>query len=160
MVLKLQEPTLYGDILLNKSIINASPSNMYEVLFDSEAFDKVFNVVLERLAEQTKNSFDAYVKNMWGYIQSVDEPGFINFNRNFKDQIIIPSEYSFIYAVNMPNTIIHLKTQIVNLQNEDLLIFKTEDFLYDESDNVDRIALIGSVSHIQYNIPPVKKSVI
>lgn len=160
MITELKNIVLENDIVINKYLTNMSPSNMYEILFDSEVFDEVLNDVLEKLTEETQSNFDAYVKNTWGYIQSVDEPEFINFNRNFKDQIIIPSEYSFIYAVKMPDTIIHLKTGQVSLQNGDLLVFKTEDFLHDESRATDRVALVGSISRIRYDIPAVKKSMI
>jgi len=160
MIAELKNLALQDDILLNKHLTNISPSNMYEILFDSEAFDEVLDTVLKKLTEQTQSNFDAYVKNMWGYIQSIDEPEFINFNRNFKDQIIIPSEYSFIYAVKMPDTAIHLKTGKVDLQDGDLLVFKTENFLHDETKATDRIALVGSISHIKYDIPAVKKSMI
>lgn len=160
MIAELKNLVIQDDIELNKYLTNISPSNMYEILFDSEAFNKVLNTVLEKLTEQTQSNFDVYVKNMWGYVQSRDEPGFINFSRSFKDQIIIPSEYSFIYAVKTPDTTIHLKTEKVNLQNGDLLIFKTEDFLQDESETVDRIALVGSVARITGNAEPVKKALI
>lgn len=155
---KLQDYT--ADILLNKNLTNASSSNMYEILFDCKNFDEVFDAFLKELRENENEDFEVYVKNMWGYVQSDSETGLIKFNRNFKDQIIIPSKYSFIYAVEMPDTIIHLKANEVNLQNGDLLIFKTEDFIKEESTNKSRIALIGSIALIENSIEPIKKVLI
>lgn len=155
---KLQDYTV--DILLNKNLTNVSSSNMYEMLFDCKNFDEVFDIFLEKLKESESKELDVYVKNMWGYVQSDSEAGLIRFNKSFKDQIIIPSKYSFIYAVEMPDTIIHLKANEVNLQNGDLLIFKTEDFIKEESTNKSRIALIGSIALIENSIEPIKKVLI
>ena len=155
---KLQDCT--ADILLNKNLTNISPSNMYEILFDCRNFNEVFDIFLEKLKESESKELDVYVKNMWGYVQSDSEASLIKFNRSFKDQIIVPSKYSFIYAVEMPNTTIHLKANEVNLQNGDLLIFKTEDFIKEESSNKDRIALIGSIALIENSIEPIKKVLI
>lgn len=155
---KLQDYTV--DILLNKNLTNASSSNMYEILFDCKNFDEVFDIFLEKLKESESKELDVYVKNMWGYVQSDSEAGLIRFNKSFKDQITIPSKYSFIYAVEMPDTIIHLKANEVNLQNGDLLIFKTEDFIKEESTNKSRIALIGSIALIENSIEPIKKVLI
>ena len=64
---------LESDIILNKNLTNISPSNMYEILFDSESFDEIFNIVLQKLKEFTNQNFDTYVKNIWGYIQNDDD---------------------------------------------------------------------------------------
>ena len=160
---KLQDYT--ADILLNKKLTNTSPSNMYEILFDCKNFDEVSNIFLEKLKESESGDFEVYVKNMWGYVQSSSEAGLIKFNKSFKDQIIVPSKYSFIYAVKMPDTIIHLNVdeelnRQVILNEGDLLVFKTEDFIKEESTSKNRIALIGSIALIENNVQPAKKGLI
>jgi len=160
---KLQDYT--ADILLNKNLTNASSSNMYEILFDCKNFDEVFDAFLKELRENENEDFEVYVKNMWGYVQSDSETGLIKFNRNFKDQIIIPSKYSFIYAVKMPDTTVHLNVdeelnRQVTLKEGDLLVFKTEDFIKEESTSKNRIALIGSIALIENSIEPIKKVLI
>ena len=122
---------LKWDIILNKNLTNISSSNMYEILFDSDSFDEIFNIVLQKLKEFTNQNFDTYVKNMWGYIQNDDD--FINFNMAFKDQVSIMPEYSFIYLVNSKNTDVCLKDengviQKVQLNEGEILIFKTKNF--------------------------------
>jgi hypothetical protein len=137
---------LESDIILNKNLTKISPSNMYEILFDSESFDEIFNIVLQKLKEFTNQNFDTYVKNMWGYIQNDDD--FINFNMAFKDQVSIIPEYSFIYLVNSKNTDIFLKNENdviekISLNEGEILIFKTNSFLNEDSQNKKRIILIG-----------------
>lgn len=149
------------DILLNKKLTNTSPSNMYEILFDCENFDNIFNLVLDKIDNIDK---DVYVKNMWGYVQTSTEDSQISLNKNFKQQIIIPAEYSFIYIIKSNVTSIFLKKDD-NIQNiiltaGDLLIFKTDDFIKEESDTKDRVALIGSISNVKNTNEPIKKVMI
>ena len=156
---------LKQDIILNKNLTNISPSNMYEILFDSENFNKILNIVLQKITETTNTEFDVYVKNMWGYIQNTEETKSIDFNINFKNQITIPSNYSFIYIVESNTTNIHLKKpngdiELVTLNKGDLLIFKTEDFVNDESIDVDRIALVGSIANVVKNKQIIKKVIL
>ena len=153
---------LESDIILNKNLTNISPSNMYEILFDSENFDKILNIVLQKITKTTNTEFDVYVKNMWGYIQNTEETKSIDFNINFKNQITIPSNYSFIYIVESNKTNIHLKKtngdiELVSLNEGDLLIFKTEDFVNDESIDINRIVLVGSIANIVNNRQIIKK---
>jgi hypothetical protein len=154
---------LKSDIILNKDLTNISYSNMYEILFDSESFDEIFNIVLQKLKEFTNQNFETYVKNMWGYIQNDDD--FINFNMNFKDQVSIMPEYSFIYLVNSKNTDVCLKDENdviekVKLNEGEILIFKTKNFLNEVSQNKKRIALVGSLVSINENIGLMKKILI
>ena len=151
------------DIILNKDLTNISSSNMYEILFDSESFDEIFNIVLQKLKEFTNKNFDTYVKNMWGYIQNDDD--FINFKMNFKDQVSIRPEYSFIYLANSENTDVLLKdendvVEKINLNEGEILIFKTKNFLNEVSQNKKRIALVGSLVSINENIGLIKKILI
>lgn len=154
-----------SDILLNKQLTNISPSNMYEILFDCENFDEIFNIFLKELKEKTNKNFDVYVKNMWGYIQTNIETQLININLNFKNQITISSEYSFIYFIKSINSKIYLKNhndmvEIVDMNMGDILIFDTQNFIKDESEDKQRIALIGSLSSNIQNTSQIKKIII
>jgi len=154
---------LKQDIILNKNLTNSSPSNMYEILFDSESFDEIFNIILQKLKNFTNQNFDTYVKNMWGYIQNDDD--FINFDMAFKDQVSIMPEYSFIYLVNSKNTDVSLKDENnviekVNLNEGEILIFKTNSFLNEVSQNKKRIALVGSLVSINESMSPIKRILI
>ena len=154
-----------ADILLNKDLTNKSYSNMYEILFDCKNFTSTLDSVLENLQKHTNEKFDVYVKNMWGYVQTPKKNDSITFNIDFKNQVSISSEYSFIYLVESPETEVHLSVdeelnQQVILNEGDLLIFKTEDFIKEESSSVDRIALVGSIATVKSIIEPAKKALI
>ncbi len=156
---------LTKDIMLNKELTNVSPTNMYEILFDCENFDNIFNIFLEKVKEYTNDNFDVYIKNMWGYIQTPNENDSMNFNINFKNQITIPSNYSFIYLVKSNVTNINLKKEnghieTISLNEGDLLIFKTKDFLNDECGGVNRIALLGSIAECLKNPEPIKRALL
>jgi len=152
--------SLKNEILLNKYLTNNSPSNMYEILFDCENFDKIFTIFLEYLKQQTNKSFDLYIKNMWGYIQTNSENGPIFFNESFKDQLVIKPEYSFVYMVESSKTNLYLKNEKFNLNYGDMVIFRTEDFVKDEFDQENRICLIASISTVSNNVETIKKVMI
>ncbi len=148
------------DILLNKILTNNSPSNMYEILFDCENFDKIMNIVLDVIKKEKNDNFDVYVKNMWGYVQNSQESQVIVFPKNFKNQLSISSDYSFVYIIKSTKTDFLFKNEKISLNEGDLLIFKTEDYLKEEFDGNDRVILIGSILSIKNNVEPIKKILI
>ena len=154
-----------SDILLNKKLLNNSPSNMYEIIFDCENFDKIINVVLNTLKKETKDCFDVYVKNLWGYVQEIKNPSVIQFDKNFKNQVSVSPKYSFIYGVNSFNTDFNLETndgvvEKIKINDGDLLIFDNNFYRGDESDNLNRIFLIGSILPVEDNTKTIKKGII
>jgi len=157
--------SITNDIILNKNLTNVSPTNMYEILFDCETLNNIFDIFLQKIKEHTNDNFDVYVKNMWGYIQNNKELKPIDFNINFKNQITISSNYSFIYLVESNTTDIDLKKEngnieMISLKEGDLLIFKTQNFLTDKSIDVNRIALIGSIAKVTNTQQITKKVMI
>jgi hypothetical protein len=154
-----------SDILLNKKLINNPPSNMYEILFDCNSFDKIFNIVLDIIKTESDEKMDAYVKNLWGYIQNNETPNKIEFDKNFKNQVSIQSKYSFIYAIKSYNTNFSLKSTNsditkIKINDGDILIFDTDTFIKDEFDNQNRIFLVGSILPIEENMVIIKKGII
>jgi hypothetical protein len=138
---------------------------MYETLFDCKNFTSILDSALKNIQEHTKENFDTYVKNMWGYVQDSTRKESIDFKRTFKDQLTILPKYSFIYLVDSLETYVHLNVdeelnRQVILNEGDLLIFKTEDFIKEESTSENRIALVGSVALVGDSIEPVKKALI
>ncbi len=153
------------DVLLNKDLTNKSYSNMYEILFDSKNFTGTLNTVLEQIQKKTGDVFDAYVKNMWGYVQDQTRSESIDFKKTFKDQLTILPDYSFIYLIESLETYVDLSAgnelnRHVTLNEGDLLIFKTEDFIKEECTNQSRIALVGSIALVGENVKPIKKILI
>lgn len=153
-----------SDIILNKKLTNVSTSNMYEILFDCDNFDKIFNIVLDKIKKETNDNLDVYVKNMWGYLQDDKAFSKIRFDKNFKSQVLIPSKYSFIFAIKSFNTNFYLNSddvvEKITINDGDILIFDTHIFTNDESDNQNRIFLIGSILPVEEDICVIKKGII
>lgn len=154
---------LHGiDLLANRAVTTLQRSNMYEILFECEYFNKILNLALKEIKKYTNDDFEVYIKNMWGYMQNEQQNEPIDFNKSLKDQLLIKSQYSFIHLVKSSKTIFYFKNQKeeVNLTQGDILIFKTENFLREEFDTEDRLALVGSIALIGDNIEPLKKALI
>lgn len=154
-----------SDIMLNKKLTNISTSNMYEILFDCENFDKILNIVLDTIKTETNDNLDVYVKNLWGYIQDNQNTNKIQFDKNFKSQVSIPSKYSFIYAIKSLNTNFYLKLddgaiEKITINDGDILIFDTDIFSKDKSDNQNRIFLVGSILPVEGDIHIIKRGII
>jgi hypothetical protein len=163
--LNLNLTQLEADVLLNKSLTNVSPTNMYEILFDCDNFDKILNVALEEIKNYTGNDLEVYVKNMWGYVQTTKRNESINFNIDFKNQVSVDSEYSFIYPVKSLETYVHLDdsdelVRQVSLNEGEMLIFKTKNFIKEECTDGNRIALVGSIIPISSIVKTYKKSIL
>jgi alcohol dehydrogenase YqhD (iron-dependent ADH family) len=138
---------------------------MYEILFDCKNFTSILDSTLKNIQEHTKENFDTYVKNMWGYVQDNTRKEGIDFKRTFKDQLTILPKYSFIYLIDSLETYVHLSVdeelnRQITLNPGDLLIFETKDFIKDEFTSEDRIALVGSIALVGESIEPVKKVLI
>jgi hypothetical protein len=102
---------------------------------------------------------------MWGYVQTTKRNEDINFNIDFKNQVSVDSEYSFIYLVKSLETYVHLDNsdeliKQVNLNQGEMLIFKTKDFIKEESTDRSRIALVGSMIPISSIVKTYKKSIL
>jgi hypothetical protein len=154
-----------SDIILNKKLTNVSTSNMYEILFNCDNFDKIFNIVLDAIKKETNDNLDVYVKNMWGYLQDDINFSKIQFDKNFKSQVSVPSKYSFIFGIKSFNTNFYLKSadgvvEKIIVNDGDILIFDTHTFTNDESDNQNRIFLIGSILPVKEDIHIIKKGII
>jgi hypothetical protein len=138
------------DILLNKSLINISKNNMYEILFNTTNFDYLLNIVLENIKKQTNDNFDVFIKNMWGYIRNDDD--LIKFDVPIKDELSIKPKYSFVYVIDSEETSIYIKNEIgvvekFNLKIGELLIFETNNFIEEICNDKHRIILTGSITN-------------
>jgi hypothetical protein len=138
---------IYELILLNKSITKVSQSNLYEILFKSKLFEDVFEIIKYTLTQNYQENFDCYVQNLQGYISNEENNQKIQLNKNqIKDYLIIPPKYSFILPTN--NEIkIELIDNIYELNKGNVLIFNTQDFLSDKSENINNVCLIGTISN-------------
>jgi hypothetical protein len=154
---------IFNDIMLNKQITTKSQTNMCELLFQSKSISTIFDVIINILKNETNEDFDVYIKTIWGYVQTHLNNTSIMLYKKIKDGISPISKYSFIYCVKSNNTIIHLKSihnTIVQteLNDGDLLIFKTDDFIKDEYKILDRVLLVGSLTN--EIVPTISKKLI
>lgn len=150
------------DLLANRAVTTPQRSNMYEILFDCKYFDKILNIALKEVKKYTGNDFDVYIKNMWGYMQNVEQNEPINFSKNLRDQLYVSSEYSFVHLVKSSKTTFYFKHQEegVNLAQGDILVFKTDYFIKEEFDTDDRIALVGAITPITDAVKLPKRTIL
>ena len=150
---------VFDEIILNKSITMKSKTNMYEVLFQSKCISKIFDTIINILKNETNEDFDVYIKTIWGYVQTTIDNRCIIIDKKLKDELSPKGKYSFIYCIKADNTLISLKDKNENvvdtqLKDGNLIIFKTDNFVKDESTSLDRVLLVGSLTNeIVRNIP-------
>ncbi len=146
-----------SDIMLNKSLTNKSPSNMYEILFDSENFYKIISLVLEQIINTTNEDYNVYVKNMWGFVQNEIENQPLNITSSLlsspwaiKEELSIKAKYTFIYIIKSFETILKFNGEDIVMREGDLIIFDNENFIADKSKDINRVILIGSLTNNLY----------
>lgn len=139
--------TYKEDILLNKKLTNISDSNMYDILFDSDNFDKIINLVLKKITDNTNEDFSVYVKNMWGYVQTETENQLFNIVHYLKEELSIKPKYSFVFVIESNEMTLQIKNENINMNSGDLIIFSSENFVADKSADKNRIILIGSITN-------------
>lgn len=138
---------LKKDILEAKEIIKPN-QNRYDILFDSKNILSIVGSILKSISNITNESFEIYIKNIQSYIQTNDINNSIYFEKALSRDLVPTSKYSFIFMISSDNTNLHFKSiGNVKLNNGELIVFKTEDFLKDEYDTPNRIALIGSLTN-------------
>lgn len=139
------------DILLNKFITTASPSNSYEILYDCNSFKQTIDLILDELIKNTNETFHSYVKSVYGYVVDDTIKHKLIFNKNqLKESLKIIPKYSFIFVIesNM-NILLKIKSNQKNfiIEKGELLIFNTYEFVEDISLDMFRLALVGSISN-------------
>lgn len=124
-------------------------NNIYDIIFNCNNFSIITDFVLNIIKEKTNENFDIYIKNLQSYIQTSTHPSPIIFDKTLKKGIKPISKYSFILMLDSENTNLYLtpNKNKINLKNGELIIFNTNDFIKDEFDIPNRIALIGSLTN-------------
>lgn len=144
---------IQNEILLNKKITQVSPSNLYEILYESKNWNKILSIVLNNIKTITGENLDVIVKNLWGYVQTNEEEENIKLDyKKIKDGLKIQPIWSFIFFVNSTHTKISIKNETglveeIKLNNSEILLFNTENFISENSEEKNRIALVGSLSN-------------
>ncbi len=142
------------DTNLNVDITINSIQNKYDLLFDSITFDNL-NTLVHNIIFKNKIQ-DLYIKK----IQVFKHNEKIKFEKNLNNTTKLLSEFSFILLLEGNELNIKTNNGAQNLQIGDLFIFKTLDFLIDDSTIEDRIILLGSYAFNLFNQNNVKKVII
>lgn len=142
------------DTNLNVDITINSIQNKYDLLFDSITFDNL-NTLVHNIIFKNKIQ-DLYIKK----IQVFKHNEKIKFEKNLNNTTKLLSEFSFILLLEGNELKIKTNNGAQNLQIGDLFIFKTLDFLIDDSTIEDRIILLGSYAFNLFNQNNVKKVII
>jgi hypothetical protein len=140
---------LSNQVLLNKDITKVSPSNLYELLLTSNEIKKIITEVINLLQENTNESFEIFCKNLWGYIQSAENPETINLKSHIYDGgIILKPKWSFIYYLKTKKSIIKFKNNDeIYPEVGEIILFSNDVFVNDSSNENDRLCLIGSITN-------------
>ena len=142
---------LCNEILLNKKITKVSTDNLYEILINSNELKLITKNVIEIIKNISNENFDVFCKNLWGYVQTSDEPDLIKINNLIHKPIFVKPKWSFFYFIETNNTILQFKIGLKKIElipeSNELIIFPTEFFIKDNSTENNRIALVGSISN-------------
>jgi hypothetical protein len=142
---------LYNEILLNKKITKVSTTNLYEILINSDELKLITKNVIENIKNTSDENFNVFCKNLWGYIQTSDEPELIKINSLIHDAIFIKPKWSFFYFIETKNTTLQFKIGLKEIElipePNELIIFPTKFFMKDNCIETGRIVLVGSISN-------------
>lgn len=134
-----------SDLLICPDIIKPS-GNMYDIIFESDSLESLLSKFIEWIKGAYGVRFDGYVKSLQAYIQSEDCPDLISIPKVLKREIKPIAEYSFILFTKADNTTLYFKNNHIDIKDGEMIIFKTDEYIKDETNSNTRIALIGSVT--------------
>jgi hypothetical protein len=151
-----------NDIILNSNVVKTQFGKQV-LMIHTDSFLELFKIILSNLSVETGEPFDEYVKSSFTFIETENSGEIIKFNKQLKSDINLISKYSFIYLTKSFNTKILLKLGTtpseIEINDGDLLLFKTEDFVSDTSLTPERIGVFGSLANLISN-DNLKKTII
>lgn len=148
---------LENDIILASNTIKPD-QNRYDIIFKCSSINIVVDEFIKNLERHFGGNYEVHVKLIQSYIQTKNVFTPIIFNKVLKREIKPTSDYSFIIFTNPGNTLLKFTSTTQKVKKGDLIIFKTEDFVKDISRDLDRIALIGSITN-KINNKMINKSI-
>jgi hypothetical protein len=151
---------LKSQLMINKTAITATSSNSYDILIKSKLIDDVLLFILNEIYLRTNQNIYCYVKNLCGYFSN-DFNGKLTYNKNtLKENLKVTPQYSFILVIDSKMNVELKNHRLFEVSKGQLLIFNTNDFLNDISEDISIIALVGSLTNINdYNLR-IEKSLI
>lgn len=149
--LELDLDLLGKEILLNKEITLLNLSNLYEILYQSDNFKILTDTIIQNIKSNTNENFNCFIKSLYGYICDNINKNKLTFNKKQLKEGLKPSpKYSFIFGVKSEMEIIlYLENKPTSyvIEESELLIFNTKDFLEDNSSVNHRLAIAGSITN-------------
>ena len=147
---------LEEDIRINSELVLMEGSKR-SFLINSAATTIFLESLIEALEDFTGASFETYVKNIYSFedlpVQVIDFP------KQILDDIDVISDYSFLYLIKGDETEITFKLDKIFINEGDLVVFKTDEFVGQQSPLNNRLGLFGSISN-KLNKEPNKTTLI
>lgn len=141
-------PTVFSrlveDIRINSEVV-LMEGKKRSMLINSEDTSLFLYYLIEALEDFTQSSYDTYVKNIYSFEDLPTQV--IDFPKQILDDIDVISDYSFIYLIRGKETEITFKSDKIFINDGDLVVFKTHEFVRQQSSLSNRIGLFGSITN-------------
>lgn len=147
---------LEEDIRINSELVLMEGSKR-SFLINSAATTIFLESLIEALEDFTGASFETYVKNIYSFEDLPTQV--IDFPKQILDDIDVISDYSFLYLIKGDETEITFKLDKIFINEGDLVVFKTDEFVKQQSPLNNRLGLFGSISN-KLNKEPNKTTLI
>lgn len=150
--LNIDNTTLGEQLFKNKQITKVSPSNSYEMLLTSNQIKEIVSNVIDLIESHYNQKIEIYIKNLWGYIQNNDELQNLTINPFiYNEGISIKPKWSFLYFVETDTSKIKFNINSdfleINFKKGELVVFESDYFVKDMSNDTNRIVLVGSITN-------------
>lgn len=141
-------PTVFSnlvqDIKINSEVVLMEGTKR-SMLINSDNTSLFLYYLIEALEDFTQTSFDLYVKNIYSFEDLPTQV--IDFPKQILDDIDIISDYSFLYLIRGDETEITFKSDKIFIKDGDMVVFKTDEYIKQQSLSSNRIGLFGSIAN-------------
>lgn len=121
--------------------------NLYEVIFNSPSLYKLESYIVQYISSSFNENYSTYLRTIKGYIQTKENPKILTISKVIKRGLTPISEYSFIYFIDANKTTLKFKTGDITIKDKELVIFKTDDFVKDLSNSINRKGFVGGLTN-------------
>lgn len=142
--------SLVQDIKINSEVVLMEGTKR-SMLINSDNTTLFLHYLIEALEDFTQTSFDSYVKNIYSFEDLPTQV--IDFPKQILDDIDIISDYSFLYLIRGDETEITFKSDKIFINDGDMVVFKTDEYIKQQSSSSNRIGLFGSISNRHHKEP-------
>jgi len=149
-IIKLNVDLISLEDEINTNVKNVKiQSNKRILMIQSKIFSHLIENILDELKLMTGENFNTYVKTIFTFTENNNEE--IKFTKQLKNDINLISKYSFIFFTKSLNSKILINSQTgineISVDDGDLLLFKTENFIGSSCSIPNRIGIYGSITN-------------